>query len=154
MVQEDIVLDAADAAELERLKSVVPQLIRLLPDALRDRSDARQNAALSEMLSNLLLRFDSIKIQHGVGSAFFFTSQNSSEYNAISCRCSLRLIRDWWMRRRGCDIFTVRRMIGLSVLCQPWRSGIVVFATIEAATINRSRKGPLLTIDLIYTVGE
>lgn len=63
-------LDAADAAELERLKSVVPQLIRLLPDALRDRSDARQNAALSEMLSNLLLRFDSIKIQHGVGSLF------------------------------------------------------------------------------------
>ncbi|KAF8583009.1 hypothetical protein K439DRAFT_1412588 [Ramaria rubella] len=61
----DVVLDATDAAELERLKSLVPQLIRLLPDVLRDRSDARQNAALSEMLSGLLLRYDSVKTQPG-----------------------------------------------------------------------------------------
>ncbi|KAF8515568.1 nuclear protein 96-domain-containing protein [Gautieria morchelliformis] len=59
--QEDAVLDATDAAELERLKTLVPQLIRLLPDAMRDRSEARQNTALSEMLSGLLLRFDSVK---------------------------------------------------------------------------------------------
>ena len=61
--QEDAVLDATEAAELERLKALVPQLIRMLPDALRDRSDARQNAALSEMLSSLLLRYDSVKTQ-------------------------------------------------------------------------------------------
>lgn len=68
--QEDAILDATDAAELERLKSLAPQLIRLLPDVLRDRSDARHNAALSEMLSGLLLRFDSVKTKSGV-SCFF-----------------------------------------------------------------------------------
>lgn len=70
--QEDAVLDATDAAELERLKTLVPQLIRLLPDALRDRSEARQNAALSEMLSGLLLRFDSVKTKPGVVSSCRF----------------------------------------------------------------------------------
>ena len=64
--QEEAILDATDAAELEQLKTLVPQLIRLLPDALRDRSEARQNAALSEMLSGLLLRFDSINTNPGV----------------------------------------------------------------------------------------
>ncbi|GJJ14892.1 hypothetical protein Clacol_009162 [Clathrus columnatus] len=59
--QENVVHDASEATEISRLKNLVPQLIRIIPDALRDRTDPRHRAALSEMSGKLLLSFDSIR---------------------------------------------------------------------------------------------
>jgi hypothetical protein len=125
--QEDAVLDATDAAELERLKTLVPQLIRLLPDALRDRSEARQNTALSEMLSGLLLRFDSVKSKPAVRLGFVSSMREplSLTYALYWSRPSHRSTPHWWMRRPGCGIYTVPRTIGLFGLYQQWRSGVV-----------------------------
>ncbi|KAF8517736.1 nuclear protein 96-domain-containing protein [Hysterangium stoloniferum] len=68
--RQDAVADASDALELSRLKNTVPQLIRALPDVFKDRSDPRQKAALSVMLSGLLLLFDSLKTKSGVQPEF------------------------------------------------------------------------------------
>lgn len=60
-VQGAAVHDVVEAAELNRVKNLIPQLIRMIPDALRDRTDPRHQAVLSEMLSKLLSSFDSIQ---------------------------------------------------------------------------------------------
>ncbi|KIJ52381.1 hypothetical protein M422DRAFT_202467 [Sphaerobolus stellatus SS14] len=69
-LQENAILDASDAMELDRLRNLIPQLIRALPDVFRDRNDPRHNAALSEMLSGLLSRYDSIKTKSTVQPDF------------------------------------------------------------------------------------
>lgn len=60
-VQEDAVNDAAEVTEFTKLKNLIPQLMRMVPDVLRDRTDPRHRAALSEMMSKLLSSFDSFR---------------------------------------------------------------------------------------------
>lgn len=57
----DAVLDATDASELEDLGRTVPRLISLLPDVLRERADPRHKAALTQMISGLVLRLDRVQ---------------------------------------------------------------------------------------------
>lgn len=57
----DAVPDVAQAAELEELTRSVPKLIALLPEVLPDRSDARLNAAISEMITGLTQRLDKVR---------------------------------------------------------------------------------------------
>ncbi|OCH85762.1 hypothetical protein OBBRIDRAFT_739307 [Obba rivulosa] len=59
--EHNTVPDAAEATELEDLARRVPQLIGILPDVLRDRSDPRHNAALAEMSANLTHQLDQVK---------------------------------------------------------------------------------------------
>ena len=53
--------DRAQAAEFVELTRSVPKLIALLPGVLPDRSDARNNAAISEMLTGLTLCLDKVR---------------------------------------------------------------------------------------------
>lgn len=50
-----------EAVELEHLGRSVPKLIAMLPDVLRDRSDARHNAAVTEMTTQLTKHLDRVK---------------------------------------------------------------------------------------------
>lgn len=50
-------------AELEELTRSVPKLIGVLADTLRDRSDARHNAAVAEMIEGLSMRLDQLRPQ-------------------------------------------------------------------------------------------
>jgi nuclear pore complex protein Nup98-Nup96 len=59
--EHDAVPDASQALELEELARTVPKLLGLLPDVLRDRSDARHNAALAEMITRLMLTVDKVQ---------------------------------------------------------------------------------------------
>ena len=54
-------LTADEAAELDQLARSVPRLVNLLPDVLPDRSDARHNAALTEMTNRLVHDLDRVK---------------------------------------------------------------------------------------------
>jgi nuclear pore complex protein Nup98-Nup96 len=71
--QENAVVDATVALELEKLRNLIPQLVRALPDVFRDRSDPRHNAALSVMLTGLLQRFDSIKTKSSVSLCLYLS---------------------------------------------------------------------------------
>ena len=53
--------DAVEAAELDNLARSVPKLISILPDVLRDPSDLRHQAAVSEMTAHLTTRLDRVK---------------------------------------------------------------------------------------------
>ncbi|KAI0052123.1 hypothetical protein FA95DRAFT_1553794 [Auriscalpium vulgare] len=54
----DAVADSSQAAEFEDLIRIIPRLIGILPDVLRDRSDPRHNVALSYMVSELTRELD------------------------------------------------------------------------------------------------
>ncbi|KAF7794784.1 hypothetical protein EIP86_005926 [Pleurotus ostreatoroseus] len=53
--------DDSIALEVEELTRSVPKLIGVLTDALRDRTDVRHNAALTEMISGLTVRLDQLR---------------------------------------------------------------------------------------------
>jgi len=55
---DDAVPDAHQSTEIEELSKSVPKLIGILPDVLRDTSDLRRSAALSEMVSGLVAQVD------------------------------------------------------------------------------------------------
>lgn len=55
--QDDLELEA----ELDELIRSVPRLIGILPDVLRDRSDVRHNAAVSEMVAGLVKSVDKVR---------------------------------------------------------------------------------------------
>ncbi|KDQ58796.1 hypothetical protein JAAARDRAFT_34652 [Jaapia argillacea MUCL 33604] len=61
MSDVDAIPDAAQALELEELTRLVPRLIAILPDVLRDRTDPRHNVAVAEMISGLMNRLDKVK---------------------------------------------------------------------------------------------
>lgn len=58
-LQEQVVDTAA--TELDELARSIPKLIELLPEVLRNRDDARHNAALAEMISALMTCLDRVK---------------------------------------------------------------------------------------------
>lgn len=59
--EQDAVLDASHAMELDDLIRSVPKLIGILPDVLRNRLDARHNAALAEMTAGLVSKADKVR---------------------------------------------------------------------------------------------
>lgn len=62
-LQQDQEFDAVSALqeESEELTRSASKLIGVLPDALRDRSDSRHNAALADMIENLVKMVDNIR---------------------------------------------------------------------------------------------
>lgn len=61
ITETDAVPDASEATELDDLTRSIPKLIEILPDVLRNRNDSRHNAALGEMLANLMAKLDRVK---------------------------------------------------------------------------------------------
>lgn len=57
----DAVPDASQANEIDELARSVPKLIGILPDVLRNTSDMRHQAALSEMVAGLMAQVDKIR---------------------------------------------------------------------------------------------
>lgn len=55
------VLDATQTFELDDLTRSIPRLIDILPDMLRNRDDPRHNAALAEMIAELMFLLDKFK---------------------------------------------------------------------------------------------
>ncbi|KAG5649895.1 hypothetical protein H0H81_001566, partial [Sphagnurus paluster] len=58
---EDAVSDAVHDTEIDDLTKSVPRLIGLLPDVLRDTSDPRHSAALSEMVSGMVAQVNKLR---------------------------------------------------------------------------------------------
>jgi nuclear pore complex protein Nup98-Nup96 len=52
---------AAQEIEFEELIRRIPRLVGILPEALRDRSDARHNVALAKMISGLMAHLDEVQ---------------------------------------------------------------------------------------------
>ncbi|TFY79572.1 hypothetical protein EWM64_g4439 [Hericium alpestre] len=52
--------DASQASELEEFARMIPRLVGILPDILRDRTDPRHNTALAEMIAGLTRELDKI----------------------------------------------------------------------------------------------
>lgn len=57
----DAVADASQATEIDELARSVPKLIGILPDVLRNTSDVRHRAALSEMVAGLVAQVDKVR---------------------------------------------------------------------------------------------
>jgi nuclear pore complex protein Nup98-Nup96 len=68
--------DATQASELEDLVRSIPKLIDMLPNVLRNREDPRHNAALADMIAELILKLDKVKPLALVrGDLLFFSQQ-------------------------------------------------------------------------------
>jgi|ERR1700722_3707856 len=86
---------AAHEIEFEELIRRIPRLVGILPEALRDRSDARHNVALAKMISGLVALLDEVQphalVSH-VHRSCYEPSMDFSTFCSPLHRFSLRLL--------------------------------------------------------------
>lgn len=100
--------DDSIALEVEELTRSVPKLIGVLTDALRDRTDVRHNAALTEMISGLTVRLDQLRPLAVSSSLFLYTVPPPLTNAQLSL--DLKFVLPTWLSPRNYIIFAQQRM--------------------------------------------